>query len=172
MAIQGNSYERELKNLLSGEEKAIVKVVKTCDEREKSAYENLRINPFMVVRAAGSMGADLVALRENHSFLIEVKSSCDSIIHFSRNLHLMEQANKMKEECFKARVLLIYAFRLKNQRGDPWRIFYLPIDEDLKGTMGLLQRRLPKIKHSVNGNYLMKWSDGMKLSEFIEYMLL
>lgn len=170
MAAPGDIYERELKNLLSGERKAIDKMVKTCDEREKVAFESLEKNPFLMIRAAGSLGVDLVALRWDFSFPIEVKSSVDEIMHFSRNPRLTEQAERMKAECALSHLLPIYAMRLKNQKGDPWRVFTLPIDEDLKGFAGFLQRRIPAIRVNDNGNYIMKWSDGMKLSDLIEFM--
>ena len=170
MAAPGDIYERELKNLLTGEEKTIDRMVKTCDDKERRAYESMRSEPFLVIRAAGSLGVDLVALRWDFSFPIEVKSSVDEIMHFSRNPRLTEQANKMKEECSRSHLLPIYAMRLKSQKGDPWRVFTLPIDEELKGFAGFLQRRIPRIRINENGNYIMKWSDGMKLSDLIDFM--
>jgi Holliday junction resolvase len=170
MAAPGDIYERELKYLLTGDKKVIGKMIKTCDEDETSAYNSMFDEPFVVIRAAGSLGVDLVALRWDFSFPIEVKSSAEEIMHFSRNPRLTEQAEKMKNECSKSHLLPVYAFRLKSVRGDPWRIFTLPLEEDLQGNMGLLQRRVPEIRVNDNGNYIMKWSDGMKLSEFIQYM--
>ena len=170
MAAPGDIFERELKNLLSGDSKTIEKMVKTCDECETKNYRSLLDDPFMVVRAAGSLGVDLVVLRGDYSFPIEVKSSCDEIMHFSRNPRLMEQALKMRAECSAAHVIPIYAMRLKNRKGDPWRIFHIPLEEELKGSSGLLQRHIPPLKYNDNCNYIMKWSDGIKLSELIEYM--
>ena len=74
------------------------------------------------------------------------------------------------ENCMKFYVIPIYAMRLKNYRGDPWRLFALPIEEELRGSMGLLQRKIPKIDVNSNGNYIMRWDDGMKLSEFMSYV--
>jgi len=171
MATQtGSIYERELKHLLEGEEKAIVKMVKTCDDIERSAFTSIPMNPFIVIRAAGSLGVDLVALRWDFSFPIEVKSSAEEVMHFSRNIRLTEQADKMMDECARSSVIPIYAFRLKGKKGDPWRIFILPMEIELKGKMGLLQRRVPKIEVNGNGNYVMRWKDGMKLSKFVDYM--
>lgn len=170
MGAPGDTYERELKLLLSGDQKTIDKMIKTCDSREKEGYTRLKETPFVVIRAAGSLGVDLVALRWDFSFPIEVKSSAEEIMHFSRSQRLTEQANRMKEECYRSHLLPIYAMRLKGLRGDPWRIFALPMDENLKGSMGLLQRKVPEIRVNDNGNYIMKWSEGMKLSEFISYV--
>jgi hypothetical protein len=170
MAAPGDIYERELKYLLSGEKKIIDKMVKTCDEQEKIAYSSMLKDPFVMIRAAGSLGVDLVALRWDFSFPIEVKSSGEEIMHFSRNPRLTEQAERMRDECARSHLLPVYAFRLKGVRGDPWRIFTLPTKEKLKGNMGLLQRKVPEVDVSTNGNYIMRWNNGMKLSNFIEYM--
>ncbi len=170
MGAPGDIYERELKFLLSGDSKIINKMVKTCDKTEESGYRRMEDQPFVVIRAAGSLGVDLVALRWDFSFPIEVKSSSDRTMHFSRNQRLTEQATNMMENCMKSHVIPIYAMRLKNYRGDPWRLFALPIEEELRGSMGLLQRKIPKIDVNSNGNYIMRWDDGMKLSEFMSYV--
>ena len=170
MAAPGDIYERELKGLLSGDKKVIEKMVKTCDEKETSWYRSLIENPFLVIRAAGSLGVDLVALRWDYSFPIEVKSSSEDTLHFSKSPRLMEQANRMKGDCDTAHLLPIYAFRLKNQKGDPWRLFALPLEQPLKGAMGLLQRKIPQVEMNSNGNYIIRWNDGIKLSDLIDYM--
>ena len=115
MAAPGDTYERELKGLLSGDKKVIEKMIRTCDEKETAWYRSLIDNPFLVIRAAGSLGVDLVALRWDYSFPIEVKSSSEDTLHFSKSPRLMEQANRMKDDCDSAHLLPIYAFRLKNQ---------------------------------------------------------
>ena len=98
MGTQGDIYERELKHLLSGDQAVIDKVTKTCTEEEAAGYRSLLSHPFMVVRAAGSHGVDLIALRWDFSFPIEVKSSADFVLHFSRNPRLGEQAENMAAE--------------------------------------------------------------------------
>ncbi|MDR3075019.1 MAG: Holliday junction resolvase [Candidatus Methanoplasma sp.] len=169
-ATAGDIYERELKYLLSGDRKAITKMVKTCNEGESRSYSIVLEDPFLVVRAAGSLGVDLVALRWDFSFPIEVKSSVEETMHFSRNPRLTEQAEKMKETCCKSNLLPIYAFRLKSVRGDPWRIFTIPTENELRGRNELLRKRIPKIEVTGNGNYVMRWGDGMKLCDLISYM--
>jgi Holliday junction resolvase len=170
MAAEGSTYERELKNLLSGESKAISRVIKTCEAGEKEAYGSMIDEPFLVIRAAGSLGVDLVALRWDFSFPIEVKSSNSDTLHFSRNPRLGEQASQMLSDCQKSNLVPIYAFRLKRVRGDPWRVFTIPSDDEFRGLNKLLKRRIPEIETSSNGNYIMRWEDGMKLSDFISYM--
>jgi Holliday junction resolvase len=113
---------------------------------------------------------DLVALRWDFSFPIEVKSSAEETMHFSRNPRLTEQAEKMKEVCCRSNLLPVYAFRLKGMRGDPWRVFTIPTDEELKGRNELLRRLIPKMEVTSNGNYIMRWGDGIKLCDLISYM--
>lgn len=126
MAAPGDVYERELKALLSGEEKAVRNMVKTCDAAERAAYESMTSFPFLVIRAAGSLGVDLVALRWDFSFPIEVKSSDSDVLYMSRSERLKEQAQRMIETCDKSHIIPLYAYRLKGVKGDPWRIFTLP----------------------------------------------
>ena len=173
MSTNGDVYERELKSILAGDEKVIDKMVRTCTGEEREGYLSIKELPFMVVRAAGSHGVDLIALRWDFSFPIEVKSSADHILHFSRSARLGEQADWMLQECSKSRILPIYAMRLKKTgnsvKGDPWRLFCIPCDFELKGSAGLLQRRIPKLTRGPSGNYIMNWEDGMKLSDFFRY---
>ncbi|MDR2698991.1 MAG: Holliday junction resolvase [Candidatus Methanoplasma sp.] len=170
MAAAGDIYERELKSLLSGDKKTITKMIKTCSEDESRSYSLMLEDPFLVIRAAGSLGVDLVALRWDFSFPIEVKSSAEETMHFSRNPRLTEQAAKMKDVCCRSNLLPVYAFRLKSVRGDPWRVFTIPTEEELRGRNELLRKRIPKMEVTGNGNYIMRWEDGIKLSDLISYM--
>ena len=166
----GNIYERELKYVLSGDKKTIMQMIKTCSEDESRSYSLMLDDPFMVVRAAGSLGVDLIALRWDFSFPIEVKSSAEEIMHFSRNPRLTEQAARMKNACSRSSLLPIYAFRLKSIRGDPWRIFTIPTDDKLRGRNEVLRKRIPKMEVTDNGNYIMRWNDGMKLCDLLSFM--
>jgi len=166
----GDIYERELKHLLEGDDKAIEKMLKTCSDLERSGYNQVIDNPFMMIRAAGSLGVDLVALRWDFSFPIEVKSSASDIFHFSRSVRLTEQAEDMRAYCERTHLVPVYAFRLKGVRGDPWRIFTLPVDGRLRGNCQRLKMKIPEVEITNGGKYIMRWGDGMKLSEFIQYM--
>lgn len=170
MAVAGDTYERELKYLLSGDKGIVAKMVKTCSEKECQGYNSTMENPFLVIRAAGSLGVDLVALRWDFSFPIEVKSSNEDVLHFSKSPRLGEQAEKMRDECALSHLIPIYAFRLKGVRGDPWRVFTIPSEAKLKGHTALLRRRVPELETTGNGNFVMRWNDGMKLSDFLSYM--
>ena len=168
--MSASQYERELKAILEGEDKTLTKTTKSCSVLEKSNYLKICNKPFIVIRAAGSLGVDLVAVRGDVSFLTEVKSSISDTLHFSSvGGKLQKQADDMCKACEKTKTLPVYAFRLKGVRGDSWRFFTMNIN-GLKGTASILHRRLPKLDRSKNGNYVMRWKEGMPLSDFISYL--
>lgn len=167
--MKAGKYERELKGILSAEEEVLEKVTKTCDEKERNTYFSIQDISFMVVRAGGSLGIDLIAIRGEVSFPIEVKSSKSGTIYFSDEERLKEQAEWIKEMCSESGVLPIYAYRLKSQRGNKWSIFTMDIDGLTKKNK-VLKRKLPFIEKTTHGNYKMDWENGMPLSEFIDYL--
>lgn len=166
----GRIFERELKGILSGSEDILARVTKTCEEDERSAYYRILERPFMVIRGAGSLGVDLVAIRSDLSLPIEVKSSVSDVLRFSRSEKLAIQAEEMKKDCRRVGLMPIYAFRYKRQRGDAWRIFTLEVGS-VNGRLKIVYSRLPKITPSRDGNLIMRWHDGMPLSKFIDYMV-
>jgi Holliday junction resolvase len=169
MSSQYN-YERELKGILSGDDDVLRKVTRSFDEYTKAQYYLIKKQPFLVIRAAGSFGEDLVALRSEVGFPIEVKASKKALFHFSNSKRLKEQQADFMAVCKRTGTLPIYAFRLKNVRGqDPWRIFTIDI-KIAKGIMKLIYDRLPKLQKTSNGHYKMPWKDGMPLSKFIDYL--
>jgi Holliday junction resolvase len=168
--MSSSQYERELRGILEGEEKALSKITKTCSTLEKDSYYKINNKPFIVVRAAGSFGIDLVAVRGDISFLIEIKTSIENTLHFSSvGGKLQKQAEAMRDLCEKTKTLPIYAYRLKGYRGDSWRIFTLNIN-GLEGRANVINKRLPKLSCSKNGNFIMKWGEGIALSDFISYV--
>ncbi len=163
-------YERELKGILEGDEKILSKMTKTCSALEKANYYLTKHKPFIVVRAAGSFGVDLVALRGDISFLMEIKSSNVGTLHFSSvDGKLQRQAEKMQRECEKTKTLPVYGFRLKGHGGDCWRLFSMEIPQ-LEGRAKILHNRLPKLSISKSGNFIMRWEDGLSLSDFLLYL--
>jgi len=163
-------YERELKGILEGDEKTLYKITKTCSALEKRNYYLTKEKPFIVVRAAGSFGVDLVALRGDISFLVEIKSSNTDTLHFSNvDGKLQRQAEKMRCECEKTGTLPVYGFRLKGHGGDSWRLFTMDIQR-LEGRMKILHNRLPKLSLSKSGNFIMRWEIGLPLADFIMYL--
>jgi len=133
-------------------------------------YNKILDKPFMVIRAAGSMGVDFVACRDDFTFPIEVKSSVSDVLRFSRSEKLIEQANQLRHEASRSRLITLYAFRYKRRRGDPWRLFALENDNGLPARSEIIYRKLPKIDHTKSGNLIMRWNDGMPLSKFIDYL--
>lgn len=165
-----NTYERELKNILEAEQKTLDRITKSCEIIEKNLYHAIKEKPFIVVRAAGSFGMDLVAIRGDISFLIESKASVENTLHFSSvDGKLQRQAQWMQKACEKTKTLPIYAFRLKRSQGDPWRLFTMEMNT-LEGRLKILHNRLPKLDISKTGNYIMRWQDGLPLSSFIAYL--
>ena len=162
-------YERELREILAGNEDVIKKVTKSCSEEERKKYFKIIEKPFIVVRAAGSLGiADIVALRGDISFIVEIKVRKEKEILFSHEGGRMQRkAEEMLDKCIKASILPIFAYRIKGMRGDAWRIFTMEVDK-LNGKSKELNEIIPKLEKTNNGNYVMKWENGMKLSDFID----
>ncbi len=162
-------YERELRGILSGDIETLEEVTKTCDEREKEGYMSILDFPFLVVRAGGSLGMDLIAIRGEISFPVEVKSSKHDVIYFSDEERLTEQAEWMIDVCKASKVLPLYAFRIKGRRGDRWRIFTLDVP-DLRKKQGVVKRTVPPIEKTVHGNFTVRWKNGMPLHRFLAFL--
>lgn len=164
-------YERELKGILAAEEGVLRKMTTALPPEQAAAYLKARDRPFLVVRGAGSLGVDLVALRGDVSFPIEVKSASSDTIRFSdaggRN---HQQAVDMARECSRASVIPLYAFRRKGVRGqDPWRILTLPTT-NLPPRIQLLYDRIPKVERTASGNFVLRWEDGLPVSKLLDYL--
>lgn len=163
-----SNYERELREILAGNEEIIRSITKTCNEEEVSKYRKIIGNPFITVRAAGSLGiADLVAIRGDISFIIEIKVRKEPTILFSHEGGRMQRmAEEMQKKCAQSRILPLFAFRVKGVRGDSWRIFTMALNGLTEMSLKLY-RVLPKLEQSKEGNYIMRWENGMKLADFI-----
>jgi Holliday junction resolvase len=162
----GVDYERELKKLLEGEMAELARMKKTCDALQCEGYEVMERYPFMVIRGAGSFGTDLVALRGELSFPIEVKSSKHPKMYLSQP-RLKEQLEVFLEDCRKANTFPIYAFRLKGHKGDPWRVYTIELD-GLRYFSRILNRKIPSLRGTPGGNYVMEWDFGMPLSDLLK----
>ena len=161
-------YERELREILGGNREVIKKVCRSMSEEEREKYHRILQHPFITVRAAGSLGiADIVAIRGDISFIVEIKVRKEEEILFSHEGGRMQRkAEEMRERCNASGVLPIFAYRLKGRRGDAWRIFTLEM-ENVEGMGRKLHRIIPKLEKSRGGNYIMRWERGMKLADFI-----
>lgn len=161
----GTDYERELKRLLEGDMETLRRLKRTCDAFQCNGYQTVEAYPFMVVRGAGSFGVDLVALRGELSFPIEVKSSIHDKLYLSKP-KLKEQLEQFVLDCKRANTFPIYAYRMKKVTGDPWRVFTIQI-EGLKYYSRLLNERIPPIRETQGGNHVLEWAEGMPLSSFL-----
>lgn len=165
----GHAYERELRDVLSGDPDALDKMTRTGGDDIVHAYRQTGRDPFLVVRAAGSLGkGDLVAMQNGFGFLLEVKAAGRDTVHFSESSGaLQEQAEEIEREAREAGVLALYAFRLKGHRKkDPWRIFTVPC-EDLDGRASLLARRTPTLPRTDSGMFVLRWEEGRPLHHFL-----
>ncbi|MEM3525591.1 MAG: Holliday junction resolvase [Thermoplasmata archaeon] len=142
--MNGAVYERELKTLL-----------------ERS---------FLVVRAGGSLGVDLVALNRLCSVAIEVKASSKPVINFtSACSRAQKQALELLDACQRNGVLLLYAYRLKHaSKTDSWRVFKMPVNS-LRGYAKLIATHIPDVACTPSQNYVMRWENGMPLHAFLQF---
>ncbi|HVL86548.1 MAG TPA: Holliday junction resolvase [Candidatus Thermoplasmatota archaeon] len=164
------AYERELKGILSAEPPVLSEIARVLPAEAAKNYEKVAARPFLVVRAAGSLGCDLVALRDDVAFPIEVKSGKEEAIHLSNTAQMKLQAQAMSRECARAGVIALYAFRRKNQRGqDAWRVYAIPA-AGFQGRAKILYEHLPKLAVTERGNYVMRWREGMPLNLFLAYL--
>jgi hypothetical protein len=114
---------------------------------------------------------DLVALRWEISFPIEVKTSKHNTLHFSTSGgRAQQQAEEMKSACESIGFIPLYAFRLKKIRGDSWRIFTLGYEHKFKGIPKKIYEKMPKISVSKSGKYVLRWEEGWALNEFLSYI--
>ncbi len=166
----GHAYERELRGILSGDPGVLEKMTRTGSDEIVHAYRQTGREPFLVVRAAGSLGkGDLVAMRNGFAFLIEVKAAGRDTVHFSESSGaLQEQAEEIQQEARQAGVFAVYAFRLKGHRKkDPWRLFTVP-NEDLEGRGRLLARRTPALPRTDSERFVLRWEKGRPLHHFLQ----
>ncbi len=161
-------FERELRGILEADDGVLEQVVKSCTLEEREGYLSIRRNPFYVVRAAGSFGIDLVALRDTISIPIEVKSSEKRTILLYKGKPA-DQAKAIEETALKVGLVPIYAYRLKRFRGDAWRVYTPQLDHG-KGVYRMIQNHIPKMPRTRSDNYVLRWDEGMPLSSFLGYL--
>ena len=161
------AYERELREVLAGTEKGVHAVTKSCSPEEKNRMSRVIERPFLVVRAAGSGmegSGDLVALRGDCCFPIEVKSTRPEKLYFSGRTK--DQLNAMIREGERSGLMPLYAHRRKGVRGDSWRIFRVET-VGLTGTLARLATMIPALPLNRNGSPFIDWNQGMPLNRFI-----
>ena len=162
-----SQYERELRHVLAGIPTGVEAVIKSCTVEEKERMRLVLQRPFLVVRAAGSGiegSGDLLALRGDISFPIEVKTTKSKKIYFSGRT--LDQYNALAYEGERCGLMPLYAHRLKGVRGDSWRIFRVETST-LEGRLRVLARRIPSLPRTRKGRAFIDWDQGMPLNEFI-----
>jgi len=166
-----SGYERELKELLQGDPDAVRRYGTTLDPVDRLALARAGASPFLVVRAAGSFGFDLVALRNEFAFPLEVKASAAETIHFTAaSGRAAEQLESHRRAVERVGLIVLYAYRrVGGHRGDRWRLYAAPTRAG-GGRLGLLRKRLPVVDRTRQGNAVLRWADGLPLVRFLEHV--
>lgn len=170
MGRGGSGYERELRGLLAADPELHRRYEARLAGDERAALERFRARPFLVVRAAGSFGFDLVALHREFSFPIEVKASRSDTIRFSAaSGRAAQQLAAHQRIVERVGLVVLYAYRRLGDRADPdrWRLF-APAAEPPHGRLGLVRRWLPAIDQTRRGNAVLRWDEGLPLVRFLD----
>lgn len=163
-----SGYERELRTLLSGEPASVRSYARSLPPAERSEFERLIEEPYLVVRGAGSLGLDLVALRRELAFPIEVKASSADVIRFTASSGRADaQLRAHRAAVEKVGLMVVYAYRRLGLRGEEsWRV-YATGQVPERGVFGLVCRALPPVERTAQGNGVLRWAGGMPLSRFL-----
>ena len=162
-----SSYERELRAVLAGSPAGVRAVTRSCTELERARAMQVIQRPFLVVRVAGSGmdgSGDIIALRGDLCFPIEVKTRADKKLYFSGQTQ--DQLASMKEIGEKCGLMPLYAHRLKGVRGDSWRIFRIDTST-LTGRLATLSKRIPTLPLTRTGKPHLDWDQGLPLHQFL-----
>ena len=164
-----SAYERELKDLLQGDRASVLAYSKTLEATEREILGRITAEPFLVIRGAGSLGFDLVALRRELALPLEVKASREVTIHFSAaSGRADEQLAAHRAAVERVGLVAIYAYRRLGYRdGDPWRLF-AATQVPRRGVLGLLASYLPPVESTKEGNAVLRWEHGLPLVKFVE----
>ena len=169
MGRSASGYERELKELLQADEAALARYARSVPPSERSMLDGARRSPFLVVRAAGSLGFDLVAMRSEFAFPLEVKASASDTIRFSAaSGRAAAQLEEHRRQVGRVGLVILYAYRRVGRgHGEPWRV-YAGGAGPSTGRYRVLNRWLPPVESTKEGNGVLRWSAGMPLSRFFE----
>ena len=162
-----SSYERELRAVLAGSPAGVRAVTRSCTELERARAMQVVQRPFLVVRVAGSGmdgSGDIIALRGDLCFPIEVKTRAEKKVYFSGQTQ--DQLAAMKDIGEKCGLMPLYAHRLKGVRGDSWRIFRVDTST-LTGRLATLSKRIPTLPLTRTGKVHLDWDQGLPLHQFL-----
>jgi Holliday junction resolvase len=170
VVVGASQYERELRSLLEGERAAIHHYARYLKPEQRRTLDRLERVPFLVVRAAGSHGFDLVAMRAGFAFPIEAKASADDVIRFSSaSGRMTDQLHEHLEAAKRGGLVVLYAYRRLGSRADePWRLFTPQTDNENHGRVKVLRNHLPPIERTKDGNGVLRWENGLPLSKFLD----
>jgi hypothetical protein len=163
-----SAYERELKELLQADPEALARYAKSLAPADRPTLEAFRRAPFLVVRAAGSFGFDLVALRSEFAFPLEVKASASDTIRFSAaSGRAAVQLEQHRTAVARVGLVILYAYRRVGRgHGEPWRVYAGGVGPST-GRYRVLNRWLPPVESTKEGNGVLRWGAGMPLSRFL-----
>jgi hypothetical protein len=162
-------YERALRSILGGDAASVRSYSRTLPPADRPGFERLIREPFLVVRAAGSFGFDLVALRREFAFPIEVKASASSTIPFTAaSGRAGEQLEAHRRAVARVGLMVIYAYRRLGLRGEEcWRL-YLEGERPRGAIAGYVFQTVPVVSRTRDGNAILRWEEGMPLSRFVD----
>ncbi len=166
-----SGYERELRTLLEGDPAAVRSYARALTPDARADFERVIEQPFLVVRGAGSLGFDLVALRRELSFPIEVKASSEASIRFTAaSGRAAAQLESHRRAVARVGLTALYAYRRLGLRGEePWKV-YLAGERPPGGVLGAVCRRLPPVNTTREGNGVLRWDEGLPLSRFLAHV--
>jgi Holliday junction resolvase len=169
VVVGASQYERELRSLLEGERATLRHYARYLAPEQRATLDHLEQGPFLVVRAAGSHGFDLVAMRGGFAFPIEAKASAEKVIRFSSaSGRMSEQLHDHLEAAKRGGLVVLYAYRHLGLRdGEPWRLFTPELDHHHRGRVEVLRNHLPAIERTREGNGVLRWENGLPLSDFL-----
>jgi hypothetical protein len=109
-------------------------------------------------------------MRSGFAFPIEAKASSGRVIRFSSASG--RASDQLEEHIVAAQrggLVVLYAYRrLRTRTEEPWRLYTPKTDHHQGGRVGLLGRHVPPIEKTRDGNGVLRWQNGMPLSDFLE----
>lgn len=164
-----SAYERELRALLEGEPTAVRAYGRNLEPGERASFEQLIREPYLVIRGAGSLGFDLVALRREFALPLEVKASSEAVIRFTAASGRADaQLAAHRRAVGRVGLTVLYAYRRIGLRSEePWRMFLASAPPDT-GVLRLICRRVPPLSTTRDGHGILRWEEGMPLSRFLD----